>query len=400
MAPTILLVDLDAFFCSVEEIYQPELRGKPFVVGGSPDGRGVVTSASYPARKFGVRSAMPTAQALRLCPGLIIARSTPGAYSKKSREVMAILRDAAPVVQQISIDEAYLDISDDPSPGEEVARRLQKKIMEECGLPTSWGVACNKLVAKIACDVGKPMGVLHVPAGEEADFLAPLPVRMLPGVGPKTGARLEAIKVRTIGDLASLPTEVLYNTFGERGRDLATSALGRDSRKVVEGREARTMSAERTFAKDVADLDMLEAALRELSERVGRRLRRTGIGGFTVRIKLRWPDFSTITRQMRLAQPTDQDAEIFSAARALFHKEWRPGRKIRLLGVGVAQLGEHPRQLELFDRQWQQDARLLKALDDIRARYGPQAVQRATRHKRSYGGHIEGLDEEEGDDLP
>lgn len=377
MPRKILHMDLDAFFCSVEMLLDPSLAGKAFVVGGSPEGRGVVASASYPAREYGIHSAMPTAQALRLCPHLIVVRHSRGNYRSYSKRVMKRLRREAAALEQLSIDEAFLDLADDPRPGEEVARGLQEEIEEEVELPSSWGVASNKLVAKIASDVGKPRGLVVVPPGKEADFLAPLPVDMLWGVGPKTRESLASLNVDTIGDLAGLPEGRLRAAFGERGADLALRAKGIDERPVVEEYEPKSMSAETTFPNDIGDEEALEGTLLKLSERVGGRLRRESYAGSTIKIKVRWPDFTTLTRQKQLSHPTDQDGEIFATARSLFHDVWRPGRKVRLLGVGVADLGPPVRQLELFDRSWQQDERLLRAVDEIREKYGPDSLRRA-----------------------
>ncbi len=376
MRKTILHVDLDAFFCSVECLLNPDLRGKPFVVGGRPEERGVVASASYEARAHGIRSAMPTAQALRRYPGLIVLPSRHAVYREHSRRVMELLRAAAPLVEQLSIDEAFLDVSDDAEPGQEIAARLQREILRRFGLPTSWGVASNKLVAKIATQVGKPEGLITVPQGEEAAFLAPLPVDMLWGVGPKTRERLEGLGVHTIGDLARQPVARLRKLFGLRGVELAARARGVDDRPLVTTREPRSMSAETTFSRDETDGARLERALRRLSERVGRRLRRAGLAGHTVRVKVRWPDFETHTRQTRLEQPVDQDEELFLAARALFLSAWRTGRPVRLIGVAVADLCEPLRQLSLFDRSWEQEARLQRALDQLRARFGTNIVRR------------------------
>ena len=379
----ILHVDLDAFFCSVEEIRDPDLRGKAFVVGGSPEGRGVVTSASYPARKYGIKSAMPMSRALRLHPELIIVGSDHGDYSEHSRRVMQYLRGAVPIMQQISIDEAFLDVSDDPRGGEQAAAEMQVAIRQRFKLPTSWGVASNKLVAKIATEVGKPKGLVVVPAGKEASFLAPLPVNLMWGVGPKTSQRFAKHGIRTIGDLAALPEARLEQLFGSRGTELAARAKGIDVRPVQELHDRRSVSAERTFPKDVDSLQELRRNLLHLSERVGARIRKAGVVGATVRIKIRWPDFSTFTRQMRLNQPTDQDREIYEAALKLFKDNWRAGKAVRLLGVGVADLGPPMRQLELFDRGWEQDHRLLRAVDDIREKYGHRALRRAGSMRRN-----------------
>jgi len=289
---------------------------------------------------------------------------------------MALLRSSAPVVEQLSIDEAFMDVSDDQRPGSQVATILQKEILQRFGLPTSWGVASNKLVAKIATEVGKPEGLITVPSGREAAFLAPLPVQMLWGVGPKTSNRLAELGISTIGELAAYPEDRLHATFGVHGVDLATKAKGKDERAVVEEREARSMSSEVTFERDVTEQEELYRTMMRLSEQVGRRLRKAKLVGRTVRIKIRWPDFTTITRQVKLSQPTDQDGEILQAALRLFKRTWRKGRAVRLMGVGVTDLGHPMRQLTLFDRTWEQDARLLKAIDNIRARYGGDALRR------------------------
>lgn len=377
MSRTVLHVDLDAFFCSVEELLAPELTGQPFVVGGRPEGRGVVASASYAARRFGVRSAMPMAQAVRLCPSLRIVRPRHGEYSEYSDRVMQYLRDSVPTVEQISIDEAFLDASDDPRGGLGAAQEMQAEIRKRFVLPTSWGVAGNKLVAKIATEVGKPNGLISVPAGSEAQFLDPLPVAMLWGIGPKSEARLAELEIRTIGQLARLSDARAGQLFGDWGMELAARARGRDDRAVADSYEPRSLSAEQTFAKDVSSESKLRSCLLEMSERVGRRLRQAELAGSTVRIKLRWPDFATITRQSRLAQPTDQDQEIFRAAWLLFQANWRQGRAIRLLGVGLSDLAPPVRQLGLFDRAWQDDRRLLQAIDRLREKYGSDVLTRA-----------------------
>ena len=377
MSRAVLHVDLDAFFCSVEELLAPALKGQPFVVGGRPEGRGVVASASYPARRYGVRSAMPMAQAVRLCPGLRIVRPRHREYSEYSDRVMQYLRDSVPVVEQISIDEAFLDASDDPRGGPGAAREMQADIRNRFGLPTSWGVAGNKLVAKIATEVGKPNGLISVPGGSEAQFLAPLPVSMLWGIGPKSEARLAELEVRTIGRLAQLSEARLSEVFGDWGTELADRARGIDDRPVEDSYEPRSLSAEQTFAKDVSSESRLRRGLLEMSERVGRRLRQAELAGSTVRIKLRWPDFATISRQSRLSQPTDQDQEIFRAAWSLFKGNWREGRAVRLLGVGVSDLSPPVRQLGLFDRAWEEDRRLLQAIDRLREKYGSHVLTRA-----------------------
>jgi len=374
---TILHFDLDAFFCSVESLRNPSLEGKAFVVGGTAEGRGVVSSASYAAREFGIRSAMPTAQALRKAPDLIVISPQHEIYSKHSQEIMSFIRDSAPVVEQLSIDEAFLDVSDDPRTGLEAARFLQREVLERFKLPTSWGVASNKLVAKIATEVGKPKGIIVVPPGQEASFLAPLPVRMLWGVGPKTMDRLAESGINSIGGLANMSSLALNKTLGDFGLELASRACGEDDRPVIEGRDPKSMSAERTFSADISDWDMLRPVILRLSETVGRRLRKAGLAGHTIRIKVRWPDFTTKTRQVRLEQPTDRERIIFDESCKLFRDLWMKGQAVRLLGVGVSDLHEPIRQLDLFDRKWDRDEELQQAIDSIRERYGPDSLRRA-----------------------
>jgi DNA polymerase-4 len=325
---------------------------------------------------------MPTAQALRLAPGLLVVSHRHGTYSSYSKQVMALVRESAPRVQQISIDEAFLDVSDDRRTGHEIAATLQSVIKERFGLPTSWGVASNKLVAKIATEVGKPNGLIVVPPGTEAEFLAPLPARMIPGVGPKMQEKLVERGITLIGELARVDRATLTRMFGSYGPELAAKARGEDDRPVHEIHEPKSMSAERTFATDIADEAQLQRILLRLSEEVGYRLRKAGLAGWTVKLKVRWPDFTTITRQARLEQNTDDDGEIYAQANLLFHAVWRHGRAVRLLGVGVSDLNPPIRQLSLFEGNWQEEHRLKNALDEIRNRYGPDAVRRAGGLKR------------------
>jgi DNA polymerase IV len=386
MARKILHLDLDAFFCAVEEQRDPTLRDRPFAVGGRPDQRGVVASCSYAARRFGVHSALPMSRAIRLCPQLEIVPPRFRAYLDMSHQVMDILESLTPLVEQISIDEAFLDVSDLPEPGEVLARRLQAEIRDRLGLPCSLGVATNKLVAKTATDVGKaahksegtPNAVLVVSAGEEAEFMAPLPVRVLWGVGPKTEARLVELGMRTIGDIARRSEETLARHFGSFGYDLARHARGIDDRPVVTTHEVKSISQETTFARDVSDQDSLQRTLRVQSEQVGRRLRRHGLGGTTVKLKLRLPDFTTLSRQTTLRQPTDRDDEIYQAASALFEKNWHWGQPIRLLGVGVSGLGPMVRQLSLWDDNEEARAKLQTTLDALRDRFGEPIIRRGS----------------------
>jgi DNA polymerase-4 len=395
----ILHLDLDAFFCAVEEKYQPDLRGKPFAVGGSPDARGVVASCSYAARRFGVRSAMPMARALRLCPDLLVLTHRHGKYGEESREVMKIVREMAGKVEQISIDEAFLDVSNSPEPGEALARRLQARILAEMRLPCSIGVATNKLVAKIATDFGKgqaktdgpPNAVCVVPPGEEASFLAPLPASALWGVGPKTAARLAEFGMHTIGDIASRPAGDLVRLFGMHGESLARGARGENNSPVEESHEVKSISRETTFAKDVRDWDRLQETLRQLSEGVARQLRKAGLAGATVKIKVRWPDFTTFTHQTTLPHPTDQEEVISSAAIDLFKAKWvPPGKPVRLLGVGMSSLtaaSEMSRQLTLWESASNPEPeespdvaakkqRLDQAVESLQERFGEGTIRK------------------------
>jgi DNA polymerase-4 len=390
MPRTILHLDLDAFFCAVEELRDPGLRGKAFAVGGRPEERGVVASCSYAARAMGVHSAMPMSQALRLCPSLLIVSSGRGRYSEKSGQVMNRLNNLAPLVEQISIDEAFVDISDIRAPAHQIAENLQRQIINELGLPCSVGVATNKLVAKIATETGKkanraadsfglpgyPCGLTIVPPGTEAQFLAGLPVSMLWGVGPKTEKRLAELGVHRIGELAALGENTLAGLFGENGRDLARHALGQDDRPVVTEHAAKSVSQETTFARDISDDHLLEDTLRELSASVGHSLRSENLAGTTIKLKLRWPDFTTLTRQATLASPTNLDEEIFHTARELLHKNREKGRPVRLIGVGLSKLGPPIRQMELWGQENEKARKLQEALDSLQARYGRKVVDR------------------------
>jgi DNA polymerase IV len=389
MPRKIIHLDLDAFFCSVEEQRDPSLRGKAFAVGGRPEERGVVASCSYAARQSGIHSAMPMAQAIRLCPGLLVISSRHGVYSQASAQVMERIRALTPLVEQISIDEAFMDVSDLPESGEELARRLQTSIRVELGLPCSVGVATNKLVAKIATDVGKatakkgmpPNAITVVPPGDEAAFLAPLPAQVLWGVGPKTAERLAELGIRTIGDLARWPVEELVHQFGKNGVDLSRHARGISDSSIVTSREPKSMSQETTFVKDTSDKDILRQTLLNLTQGVGRQLRQENLCGATIKLKLRWPNFTTISRQVTLPQPTDQDKDIFEAAWGLFSKVWRPKLAVRLLGVGVSGLCPPIRQLNLFDQNSIKDIRLQATLDELCKRYGDKAIRRGSELK-------------------
>ncbi len=385
MARTILHLDLDAFYCSVEEIQNPSLRGKPFAVGGKPNERGVVSSCSYAARAFGVRSAMPMSRAVQICRQLIIIPGRHKLYSEYSEKVMEKLRALTPFVEQISIDEAFLDISDIPAAPARFALDLQTGIRTELNLPSSIGIASNKLVAKIATEVGKkssknknepPFGLTIVPAGEEAKFLAPLPADMLWGVGPKTSARLNELGIHTIGDIARWPEKELVNLFGENGRDLWRHAQGIDNRPIVTEYETKSVSQEITFNVDVRDDKTLEKTLREQSKEVARQLRKSDLAGKTVKIKIRWPDFTTLTRQVTLPTSTDNEDEIFRNALKLMKTVRKPNQAVRLIGVGVSGISAPVRQLSLWDAGNEKSRKLQEVVDALQEKYGRDVIRK------------------------
>jgi len=344
-------LDLDAFYASVEVLENPDLAGKPVLVGGRPGERGVVAAASYPARAFGVHSAMPMARALALCPQAIVVPTRHRLYREYSHRVMDILHQTSSLVEQMSIDEAYLDLTDQVATWEEaveISGRLQRRVKEEVGLSASLGVATNKLVAKVASDRDKPGGLTVVRPGEEAAFLAPLPVRVLWGVGPVTAERLAGMGVTTVGELARLPEEELGAHFGKQGVEMAQRARGIDGRPVVTEHERKSVSQERTFARDLRDAQALKRELWQLSQGVARHLQRAELAAGTIAIKLRHADFTTLTRQMRLAVPTDDERVIYRAARTLLRRAWQRGQPVRLLGVAGRDLAPPAGQLPLL----------------------------------------------------
>ncbi|HEX5505031.1 MAG TPA: DNA polymerase IV [Thermomicrobiales bacterium] len=370
-------VDLDAFFASAEVRRDPALRGRPVVVGGALDGRGVVASATYEARARGVRSAMPMAEARRRCPDAVFLPGDFAYYRELSAGFRAILRDLSPVVEVASVDEAYLDASGLPGgPPLALVTTLKRRLRADLGLTASVGLAPNKVLAKIASDLEKPNGAVLVGQGEGARFLAPLPVGRIPGVGPKAQARLAACGVRTIGELAAAPPAVLRDIFGRRGADLALLARGVDGRPLEPEAPARSVGHERTFAEDVADRAALRAALRDLCDRTAAQLRRGGLGGRIVALKLRHADFRTTGRQRALRAATDAPRTILATAEALLDEAlaatgWR---RIRLLGVRVAGVGPLAQQLDLFDPTPLRDLRVNAAVDQVRSRFGDRAV--------------------------
>lgn len=380
----ILHLDLDAFFCAVEEIKNPELRGKPFAVGGDPRGRGVVSSCSYPARKFGVRSAMPMAQAVRICPDLIIVGGEHESYRFYSRKVIGILHQLTDQVEQLSIDEAFVNITSlNPKP-EEIGSRLQARIRTQLDLPNSVGIAANKLVAKIATDVGKlsssgdrpPNALTVVPPGEEARFLSPLPVDMLWGVGPKSKERLESLGITTIGDLAVYPVIELAQIFGKHGYQLSQRARGIDQRPLVMERDIKSVSNERTFRHDKERREEILGEINRLAQKVSRRLQKKGLKGRTIQIKVRWSDFDTLTRQVTLGKAVQDAGTISKHCQELFELVWQDDRRVRLIGVGVSNLDNHPQQMRLWDPRVKKDLQLEETLQKLQEKYGDHSITR------------------------
>ncbi len=376
---TILHVDLDAFFAAVEQRDRPELRGRPVIVGGGDrNARGVVSAASYEARVFGVRSAMPLRTAGALCPQGIFLPVDGAKYSAVSRQVMAILRGFTPLVEPVSIDEAFLDVAGTETlfgPAEMVAQAIKAAIRQELDLSASVGVATTKLVAKIASDLHKPDGLVIVAPGTEAAFLAPLAIERLWGVGARSRVVLAEYGVRTIGDLAALPVDLLVRRFGNGGPQLAARAAGIDPSPVGDGTATKSVSHEHTFDVDTADWEVIERTLLALSEGVAGRLRAGDVKARTVAIRLRDSDFVTITRQRTLKQPTDLTEPIWRTAASLVRPEVR-GMRVRLLGVGASHLTDRE-QLALFGEEDGRRRRAVEAADAIRERFGTRAITRA-----------------------
>ncbi|HXF50189.1 MAG TPA: DNA polymerase IV [Dehalococcoidia bacterium] len=350
MTRCIAHVDLDAFYAAVEALEHPELRGKPVIVGAPPDRRGVVATASYEARKYGVRSAMPSRTAARLCPQAVFVRPNFPLYRRYSRRVMDLIREVTPQVEQVSIDEAYLDLTEaaggDFDCAVALARDLQRRIKNETGLDCSIGVASNKLVAKIACGRGKPHGFTVVRPGEEAAFLAPLPVEEVPGIGPVTADALRRSGIRTLGELAACDEAELVERFGKRGAWMRAAALGIDESPVVTAWQPKSVSSETTFETDVADARELYATLRRLAEDVARRMEGQGVRARTVGVKIRYGNFETVTRaRTRPWAIGDADA-LAREAIALFDLHWQRGRPVRLLGVKAEHLTREPHEAE------------------------------------------------------
>ena len=390
---TIFHVDMDAFFVSVEELFDPSLKGKAVVVGGQRDERGVVSAASYEARKFGVHSAMPLRTAAKHCPHAIFVDGHPERYRQCSEKVYEVLNSFSPQVEMASIDEAYLDMTGTErlhGPPLRAAQRLHDKMKLATQLNCSIGIGTSRLIAKVSSAQAKPNGVLWIMPGQEAKFLAPLDVRDIPGVGKVMEQDLHQLGVYRVGDLADLQENVLEDRFGKWGMALAGKARGEDAggwfdSEVGADTDPKSISHEHTYNDDTADSEQLESTLMRLSEMVGRRLRENGLHARTIQLKLRYQDFTTITRAHSLAEPTQLDIEIFEQVRTLFRNNWHKAAKVRLLGVHVSGFKGHSGQIELLDstlhERWN---KALTTADRLRDKFGESSISLAAGMKGGF----------------
>lgn len=380
-------VDMDAFFVSVEELFDPVLKGKPVVVGGRPNERGVVSAASYAARKFGVHSAMPLRTAYKLCPQAIFVDGHPSRYREYSGKVYEVLKDFSPLVEMASVDEAYLDITGTErlyGPPLKAAHLLHERMKQATQLNCSIGISASRMVAKVASDQAKPNGALWVIPGCESAFLAPLDVRKIPGVGKVTEKNLNALGIRKVGDLAGLDDAFLEQRFGKWGLALAGKSRGLDAggwydTQIGEDAGPKSISHEHTYNEDTADRAQLESTLARLSEMVGRRLREQNLLARTLQLKLRYSDFSTITRAHSLPRGTALDTEIYREIHRLFLANWKAGATVRLLGVNASGWAEDENQMDLLDDDAHERWRgALLAADKLRDKFGESAVSLAS----------------------
>ena len=384
---TILHVDMDAFYASVEEHDRPELKGKPLIVGGI-DGRGVVAAASYAVRRFGVRSAMPMREALRRCPEAICIRPRMARYKEVSSQVFDIFHEFTPLVEGLSLDEAFLDVTASlrlKGDGETIAAEIRRRIRADTGLTASIGISPNKLLAKIASDLKKPDGMCRLGPDNLYPVLDALPIQKLFGVGDKSLPVVQAAGIRTFGDLRLADDATVWRAFGAHGKAMRARAAGIDERPVVPDREEKSISAEETFRVDIHEVAELERQLGQLADRTASRLRAHSLAAGTVWVKIRRRDFTTYTRQ-RGVPPTQETAVISAVAQGLL-REWlrlQPGAEVRLLGVGVGDL-QTPRQADLFDAG-AQESRIDATMDDIRGRFGTAVLTRASLLPRNTGG--------------
>jgi len=379
MTHCILHIDLDAFFVSVEQVLNPKLKGNPVIVGGDPERRGVVSSASYEAREFGIHAGMSLSQARRLCPQATFIQANFSRYRDASAKFMEVLADFSPCIEPLGIDEAYLDVTGYERPygsPQKLALAIKERIHKELKLNASVGIATCKVIAKIASDSCKPDGLLEIAPGEERDFLNPLPVAKLPGVGKKTEQALKHMGISTIGELASLPSEVVKEHFGKFGIAVHRYAKGIDNRRVEAPGESKSISQQITFAQDSLDRHFLEANLRHMCQEVGSELRCRDKQARCVTLRLRYADFKTITRQATLKAASNSNQVIFAAALQLLNRVLaQKGNLIRLTGVKVSNLVGREKQLYMFDSKVERSDNLNKAIHQIRRKYGQAAIK-------------------------
>jgi len=380
----IIHLDMDAFYPSVEMLDNPALKGKPVIVGGSRE-RGVVSSASYAARRFGIHSAQPVSAAMRLCPHGIFLPVRMGRYREVSRDVFRIFHGFTPLVEPLSIDEAFLDVTGSIrlfGQPEDIARTIKQTVLEETGLTVSAGVSSNKFVAKIASDIDKPDGLTVVPPDRVREFLDPLPVKKMWGVGKVTQQALARLNVKTFKDLRQIPVEVLEKTFGKHGAAMHLLSMGIDERDVEPERAAKSIGHEQTFIKDILNPDQAKKEILSLANRVARRMRREEVKGNTVSLKVKYNDFTQITRATTLPEPTDDSMEIYSASCRLLEKTETGKRPVRLLGISLSRLSfsGSEKQLSLFGQNKTSLKRrdLNTALDSICDKFGEKSIQPAT----------------------
>ncbi len=372
----IVHIDLDSFFVSVERKFNPDLNGKPVLIGGSAE-RGVVASCSYEARKFGVHSAMPMKQALRLCPDAIVIRGSHGLYSEASREVTEIIHDSVPLYQKTSVDEFYIDLTgmDRYHNSYKLATELRQRVIRETGLPISFGMASTKTVAKMATNEAKPNGQLLIPHGSEAAFMAPLPIRKIPMLGEKACQKLYQYGIEKIAHLQKTDIRFLETLFGKHGRDVWNKAHGLDEGEVVSDHERKSMSTENTFHNNVADLKTLETSLVSMTEELASKLRREGLVTSCLAIKLRYANFETHTVQEKIPL-TAAEHILIPGVKNLLKKAWNQSRPIRLIGVRLSNLSPGSYQINLFEDNEEQ-IRLYQAMDNINGKFGEKTVCRA-----------------------
>jgi len=379
MARCIFHIDLDAFFVSVEQVLDPALKGKPVIVGGDPERRGVVASASYEARPFGIHAGMPLSKARLLCPQAIFIQSHFSLYKDASAKFMEILGDFSPHIEPLGFDEAYLDVTGCEEPygsPQKLALAIKERINKELKLTASVGIATCKVVAKIASDLYKPDGLLEIAPGEEQAFLNPLPIAKLPGVGEKTEQALKEVGLTTIGELASLPLDTIKRQFGATGAVIHSYAKGIDDREVETPGEAKSISHQLTFARDTVNRDFLETNLHHLCQEVCQELRSQNKKARCVAIRLRYADFKTITRQVNLKEASDVTQVIFATSRHLLSKALGQQEKpVRLIGIRISNLVGEGKQLSMFDSRTVKPEHLDKAIDSIRKKYGSTAIK-------------------------